>query len=155
MTNAEKYKKELRSIECTDIAVNKFNGNVAHCDAVQCEDCSFKNSSYENSCYDSCNAERVKWLIYEYEDVLRISRLEYEILKYLSMYTSYKYIAKNKDCTTFVFKLEPYPEDGRWISDSPSEDLGSFGEVFLFLDWKDEPMLIDNILERAKVIGNE
>lgn len=151
MTNAEKYKKELRSIECGSFAVNKWNGDVAHCDAIQCEECSFNNSSYD----DLCNAERVKWLIYEYENILNVSRLEYEILKYLSKYTNYKYIVKDKDGLCCVFVAEPKRKEYYWTGEETEEDLSLFKESFLFLNWENEPMLIDNILERAKVIENE
>lgn len=151
MTNVEKCKKELRSIECTGIAVNKWNGDVAHCDAIQCEECSF-NNSYSD---DSCDAERVKWIIYEYENILNVSRLEYEILKYLSEYTNYKYIAKDKDGICCVFVAEPERKEWYWAREETEENLSMFKEAFLFLDWEDEPMLINNILERAKVIENE
>ena len=150
MTNAEKYKKELRSIERGSFAVNKWNGDVAHCDAIQCEDCLFRIFPY-----DLCDARRVKWLISEHEDVLRISRLEYEILKYLSKYTNYKYIAKDKDFMICVYATEPKRKEEYWERIEPYEMLDLFKEAFLFLDWEDEPMLIDNILERAKVIENE
>lgn len=151
MTNAEKYKKEINAIENRCFAVNKYNNNkVAHCDAIQCEDCLFRIFPY-----DLCDARRVKWLISEHEDVLRISRLEYEILKYLSRYTNYKYIAKDKDFMICVYATEPKRKEEYWERIEPYEMLDLFKEAFLFLDWEDEPMLIDNILERAKVIENE
>lgn len=151
MTNAEKYKKELNAIENRCFAVNKYNNNkVAHCDAIQCEDCLFRTFPY-----DLCDARRVKWLISEYEDVLRISILEYEILKYLSKYTNYKYIAKDKDGICCVFVAEPERKEWYWAREETEENLSMFKEAFLFLDWEDEPMLINNILERAKVIENE
>ena len=87
--------------------------------------------------------------------VLRISRLEYEILKYLSKYTNYKYIAKDKDFMICVYATEPKRKEEYWERIEPYEMLDLFKEAFLFLDWEDEPMLIDNILERAKVIENE
>lgn len=102
---------------------------------------------------DSYNAERVKWLIYE--DVLRISRLEYEILIYLSKYTNYKYITKDKDGICYVFVAEPERKEWYWAREETEENLSMFKESFLFLDWENEPMLIDNILERAKVVENE
>ena len=150
MTNGEKYKKELRSIERGNFAVNKWNGDVAHCDSIQCEECLFRTFPY-----DLCDARRVKWLISEYEDVLRISRLEYEILKYLSKYTNYKYIAKDKDGLCCVFVAEPKRKEYYWTGEETEEDLSLFKESFLFLNWENEPMLIDDILERAKVVENE
>lgn len=54
-----------------------------------------------------------------------------------------------------VYATEPKRKEEYWERIEPYEMLDLFKEAFLFLDWEDEPMLIDNILERAKVIENE
>lgn len=146
MTNAEKYKEELNAIENGCFAVNKYNNKVAHCDSIQCEECLFRAFPY-----DLCDARRVKWLISEYKDNLKISRLEYEILKYLLEYTDYKYIAKDEDFMICAYVTKPKRKEEHWERTEPYKMLDLFNEAFLFLEWGDEPMLIEGILKKAKI----
>lgn len=80
---------------------------------------------------------------------------EYNLLKYLVKFTKFKYIAKDKDGICCVFVAEPERKEWYWAREETEENLSMFKEAFLFLDWEYEPMLINNILERAKVIENE
>lgn len=80
---------------------------------------------------------------------------EYNLLKYLVKFTKFKYVARDKDGLCCVFVAEPKRKEYYWTGEETEEDLSLFKESFLFLNWENEPMLIDNILERAKVIENE
>lgn len=79
MLNAEKFKKEILDIAergyC--FAVSKDRQNIARsCDDLKCEDCIFNEG---DDC--SCNFPRMKWLLSEYRELIKLSKLIQAISK--------------------------------------------------------------------------
>lgn len=81
MLNAEKNKEKI--LDLTEggyyFAVRKDRQNIARsCDGLKCEDCIFDE---EEDC--GCSFSRMKWMLSEYREPVKISKLEYGILEYL------------------------------------------------------------------------
>lgn len=79
MLNAEKYRAEILGKDC------KFglSNRICKCCCEECATCVF---SLENNPNDglshACTIRKVKWLLSEYKEPVKLSRLEYEILKW-------------------------------------------------------------------------
>lgn len=76
MLNAERFRNEI--LDITEggyyFAVSKDRQNIARsCDGLKCENCIFDEG---NDC--GCNFSRMKWLLSEYKETAKLSKLEYE-----------------------------------------------------------------------------
>lgn len=94
MLNAEKWKKEI--LDITEggyyFAVSKDRQNIARsCDGLKCENCIFDEED-DHDC--GCNFSRMKWLLSEYKEPVKLTKLEYELLKFWND-KEYKYIARD------------------------------------------------------------
>lgn len=91
-------------------------------------------------------------------EIIELSRLEYEILKY-GQKKEYEYIARDENKFLCFYKSIPFKYDCflSWHANSECEVLGKFlNEFFEFIKWEDEkPYLINDILERAKVVEDD
>lgn len=161
MLNAEKFKKEILDIAergyC--FAVSKDRQNIARsCDDLECDDCIFNEG---DDC--SCNFPRMKWLLSEYKEPVKLTRLEYEILKYLFNDTEYRYIVRDKYYHEgdifylYIFKNRPREDSGGWHSNDPYDrsQFYAFNNLFKFIKFEDEkPTLIQSILENCEVVND-
>lgn len=76
MINAEKFKKEIRAMtdESTTFAFKADDPTVIRkCNDLDCHECLFNCGK--------CFLKRVRWLISEYKEPVKLTRLEYELLK--------------------------------------------------------------------------
>ena len=154
MINAEKYKSELRTL----VKHNKLNAlrknNKTFCDCCDtfCENCMFDNDK-------GCNYARMKWMLSEYKEGIILSRIEYEILRFIQSYA--RYIARDEDGNLFVYNLKPKKLDDIWDCDITGNvtylhDLTLFNKLFIFIKWEDaEPTSIDEILQDFEVVDIE
>lgn len=150
MLNAEKNKKKILDItEGGDyFAVRKDRQNIARsCDGLKCEDCVFDE---DEDC--ACSFSRMKWLLSEYKEPIKLSRLEYDILKYISDNTKYLYITRD-DCNgLFLYGIEPTKGDGCWYGKYYA-GMAAFSKLFQFVQWSDEkPTSIKDVLDNCEVI---
>lgn len=155
MLNAEKFKKEILENLGTDclISFNKRNHKIEACTANQCLKCLFDAMRGNKSCYNAM----LKWLLSEYKEPIKISKLEYDILKYLSDNTRHMYIARNENGALYVFDVEPVKNNfnNLWTGRGASW-LGVFNKLFQFVQWEDsEPTSIEDALGNCEVIENE
>ena len=103
MLNAEKYRKEI---------LNNYSGfsvidsHIDDCESILCESCLFSNSKNDDG-YLTCINRKVKWLLSEYKEPIKLTRLEYDILKYLSDNTKYMYIVRDGNGNIFLYDEEP------------------------------------------------
>lgn len=151
MTNAEKYKDELRTLIKLN-TLNAFRKNdktFCDCSDTFCENCMFDSDK-------GCNYARTKWLLSEYKEGIILSKLEYEILRFIQSYVGY--IARDKDGNLFAFCLKPKKVGDIWDCDIKKNatytyDLTLFNRLFIFIKWEDaEPISIIDLLEDCEVV---
>lgn len=158
MINAEKFRKELLELSNQNIAfaVRKENQNaVVRCDSIKsCTDCLFGRGR--------CSVNSTKWLLSEYKEPVKLSKLEYDILKYLLNDTGYRYIARNKYrheggvYNLYIFKDEPFEDSGVWCSGRDSgNEFYVFNNLFAFVKWEDsKPTSIEDVLNNCEVVND-
>ena len=150
MLNAEKNKEKI--LDLTEggyyFAVRKDRQNIARsCDGLNCEDCIFDE---EEDC--GCSFSRMKWMLSEYREPVKISKLEYGILEYLFKNKQYKFIVRERNDCLYIYKSNPKKEVDGWQSLSMSCGLGPFNGLFEFVKWEDEePTSIKDVLENCVV----
>ena len=155
MLNAEKFKKEIS--ECIDeydsgrFSISKDCApRFKYCDATYCNDCMLSDQE------GYCGIKRIKWLLSEYKEPVKLTRLEYEILKWL-IDKDYKYIARDSGSGLYVYYKQPPKKNRIWgsaygyhFSTCDLEDL------FQFVQWSDEePTSIQEVLENCEVVDDE
>lgn len=153
MNNAERYKNEIAEVK------GKFgmSDKVVKCCYDECGTCIF---SFDNNKTDglghACTIRKVKWLIDEYKEPVRLTRLEYDILKYLSDNTKHMYIVRNKDGKLCIFDFEPVKNKvNDWWSGRYMYGMVMFNKLFQFVQWEDStPTLIKDVLENCEVVND-
>lgn len=152
MLNAEKYKKEI--LEITEkgyyFAVSKDRQNiVGRCDGIECKNCIFDD--------DECayNLSRMKWLLSEYKEPIKLTRLEYDILKYLSDNTTCTYITRDR--TGWIYLYDEKPEKSvNWWEGKGVNGFVMFNKLFQFVQWEDEePTSIKQVLRNCEVADDD
>lgn len=157
MINAEKYKDQLLKFveENHDslFGLDK-NSEPISCTVSRCNNCQFgfkKNNYIEGY---SCSAAKIKWLLSEYKEPVKLSRLEYEILK-LAINKSCEYIARDSDGQLFVFMEKPHKGESFWKTDGYYYLLEMFSVLFQFVKWEDStPTPIKEVLENCEVVND-
>jgi len=150
MLNAEKYKKEILKITeegYYNFAVSKDRQNIVRCTVdFACENCIFGG---ENDC--GYSIARIKWLLSEYKEPIKLTRLEFEILKWLDK-GGYKFIVRSPSDNLMAHDSIPKKVLNGWISENRYKTLTSFIELFQFIQWHDkEPTSIQEVLENCEV----
>lgn len=158
MLNAEKFRKEIleNSNVVFDFSMSKDKHTIKKCLGV-CDDCFFHEAG------DHCSNIKVKWLLSEYKEPVKLSKLEYDILKYLLNDTGYRYIARNKYrheggvYNLYIFKDEPFEDSGVWCSGRDSgNEFYVFNNLFAFVKWEDsKPTSINNVLNNCEVVEDD
>lgn len=152
MLNAERFKKEIleNSNAVFDFSMSKDKHTIKKCLGV-CDDCFFHEAG------DHCSNIKVKWLLSEYKESIKVSKLEYDILKYLSDNTRHMYIARNENGALYVFDVEPVKNkvNNLWTGRGASW-LGVFNKLFQFVQWEDsKPTSIEDVLNNCEVVESD
>lgn len=151
MLNAEKFRKEIleNSNVVFDFSMSKDKHTIKKCLGV-CDDCFFHEKG------DHCSNIKVKWLLSEYKEPIKLSRLEHELLKFIDN-EGYKYIARD-NCGGVLFRYPKKPTKniyGEWGKGGICSDLRMFNDLFQFVKWEDEePRSIKDILESCEVVND-
>lgn len=149
MLNAEKHKEEILKIteEGYNFAVSKDRQNIVRCTVdFTCENCIFGEES--DCCY---SLARMKWLLSEYKEPIKLTRLEFEILKWLDK-GGYKFIVRSPSDNLMAHDSIPKKVLNGWISENRYKTLTSFYELFQFIQWHDkEPTSIQDVLRNCEV----
>lgn len=151
MLNAEKYRAEILG---KDFKFGLSN-RICKCCYEECATCVF---SLENNPNDglshACTIRKVKWLLSEYKEPIKLSRLEYEILK-LAINKSCEYIARDSDGQLYVFMEKPRKSESFWKTDGYYYLLEMFSVLFQFVQWEDSTStLIKDVLENCEVVDD-
>lgn len=156
MINAEKFKDELLEIlsENRYIEVDKSNRKIRKCTGNNCPKCMFGITALGKG-RDSCSIAAMLWLLSEYKEPIKLSRLEYDILKYISDNTKYLYITRD-DCNgLFLYGIEPTKGDGCWYGKYYA-GMAAFSKLFQFVQWSDEkPTSIKDVLDNCEVVDDD
>jgi hypothetical protein len=151
MINAERFKEEILNIVNDDfyISVNKNNPNgVSKCGSFPCTDCMF--SKLEDGKI-RCTKNRMNWLLAEYKEPVKLTRLEYELLKWM-IEKNYKCISRDSDGQLNVYYDKPVKDESYWKTNKPYYDLDLLSNLFQFVKWEDEePTSIQEVLKNCAV----
>lgn len=148
MINAEIHKNELRTLfklnKLQDCALRKDNGSFGSCYNIFCKNCMFNDK-------EGCTYARIKWMLSEYKEPIKLSELEYRVLKYLSDNTAYLYIARESTSNILVYRFEPTKGTHGWNGRGYTP-LTVFNKLFLFIKWEDEDATsIKEVLDNCEV----
>lgn len=156
MINAEKFKDELLEIlsENRYIEVDKSNRKIRKCTGNNCPKCMFGITALGKG-RDSCSIAAMLWLLSEYKEPIKLSRLEYDILKYISDNTKYLYITRDRCNGLFLYGMEPSKGDGYWNGKSYA-GMTAFNKLFQFIQWEDkQPTSIKEVLDNCEVVEDD
>lgn len=148
MLNVEKFKKEIKAItdKDNDFAIMADNPTVIEIcnESVRCRSCLFYKGK--------CNVNRMRWLLSEYTEPIKLAKLEYDILKHLSDNTKYLYITRDRCNGLFLYGMEPTKGDGCW-NGKYYAGMSAFNKLFQFIQWEDEePTSIKDVLKNCEVV---
>lgn len=153
MLNAEKHKSQLLALAAKkeNFAVAKNNKTVVKmCLSLKCSDCLFKVSG------STCPLERIKWLLSEYKEPIKLTRLEHGILEYLLKKRQYRFVVRERNGIIYAYKSKPKKEADSWESLSLNNEFGLFNNLFQFVKWEDEnPTSIKEVLENCEVVESD
>ena len=153
MLNAEKNKKNILDITERGyyFAVSRDGQNIVRsCYGLKCENCIFDEG---DKCDCGCNYSRMKWLLSEYKEPIKLSRLEYEILKHVQK-EGFNFITRNNCGNSVIHEIKPIKHDGSigWCTTSKSYMLYAFNGLFKFVTSEDEkPTSIKEVLDNCIV----
>lgn len=151
MLNAERFKEEI----------NKYNNefgltdSIADCKTLECRNCRFSRLNNSDDEIILCSTRKVKWLLSEYKETVKLTKLEYEILK-LAINKSCEYIARDSDGQLYVFMEKPRKSESFWKTDGYYYLLEMFSVLFQFVQWEDSTStLIKDVLENCEVVDDD
>lgn len=142
MLNAEKYKNEIleKSNVVFDFSISKDRHTIEKCLGV-CDNCIFCNIG------EHCSNVKVKWLLSEYKEPVKLTELEHGILEYLLEKRQYRFVVRERNGIIYAYKSKPKKEADSWGSLSLNNELGLFNNLFQFVKWEDsEPTSIEDVL---------
>lgn len=153
MINGEKYREEI---------LNNCNGEfglsnrILKCTYEECASCVFSNLNNQGD-HVGCSVRRIKWLLSEYKEPVKVSGLEHELLKF--WYESdccYRYIARDSTGNLFLYAKRPTKKAEVWASIEWHKFIIDFNDLFKFIQWEDsEPTSIKEVLENCEVVEDE
>lgn len=152
MLNAEKYRNEILTLlnKKQGFAIKPDNPTVIrNCNDLICTGCLF----FETTCVFN----RMKWLLSEYKENIKVSKLEYDILKYLSDNTRHMYIVRDGNGNICLYDAEPKKTgNSDWWVGRGAHGMVMFDKLFQFIKWEDsEPTSIEYVLKNCEVVDNE
>lgn len=151
MINAEKYKDEINEEYLNLLKRNVIDGDGNRMNKA------IKTIAYKHCGKQLCGASSTfKWLCEEYKEPVKLSKLEYDILKYLSDNTVHMYIVRDGNGNIFLYDEEPQKsESSPWWTGRGMCHMGMFNKLFQFIQWGDsEPTSIEYVLKNCEVVND-
>lgn len=151
MLNAERYKNEIleKSNVVFDFSISKDRHTIEKCLGV-CDNCIFFNMG------EHCSNVKVKWLLSEYKEPIKLTELEHGILEYLLEKRQYRFVVRERSGIIYVYKSKPKKEADSWGSLSLNNELGLFNNLFQFVKWEDStPTAIEDVLNNCEVVNDD
>ena len=159
MLNAEKYKdKLLKFVEENHDSLFGLdkNSEPISCAVSRCNNCQFgfKKSKYVEGY--SCSAAKIKWILSEYKEPVKLTRFEYFILDWLLNSQCVRYIARDRNGNLYAHINKPCRVKYEWRGNVSAVDLTIFGEFFAFVKWQNtEPTSIEDVLNNCEVVESD
>ena len=150
MLNVERFKKEIleKSNVVFDFSISKDRHTIEKCLGV-CDNCIFCNIG------EHCSNVKVKWLLSEYKEPVKLTRFEQDVLKYLIEKTQYRFIVREKSDNIYIYKRKPKKGIGAWDSSTGMLNLNVFINLFPFIKWEyEEPTSIKDVLDNCEVVND-
>lgn len=151
MLNAERFKEEINKHN------NEFglSNRIVKCTYEECASCVFSNLNNQGDRV-GCSVRRIKWLLSEYKEPVKITKLEYDVLKHLLEKTQYRFIVREKSDNIYIYKRKPKKGTYAWDISSGMQNLNIFVNLFPFIKWQDsEPTSIEYVLKNCEVVEDE
>lgn len=150
MLNAERFKEEINKHN------NEFGlaDNIVDCGTLGCRNCRFSRLNNSDGVIIMCSTRKVKWLLSEYKEPVKLTRFEYDILKYLSDNTKHMYIVRDGNGNIFLYDVEPEKsKSAPWWTGRGMCHMGMFNKLFQFIQQGDsEPTSIEYVLKNCEVV---
>ena len=150
MLNAERFKEEINKHN------NEFGlaDNIVDCGTLGCRNCRFSRLNNSDGVIIMRSTRKVKWLLSEYKEPVKLTRFEYDILKYLSDNTKHMYIVRDGNGNIFLYDVEPEKsKSAPWWTGRGMCHMGMFNKLFQFIQWGDsEPTSIEYVLKNCEVV---
>ena len=143
MINAEKYKSEILEIinNGRNFAITKNSNEIKPCSERsdrECSECSFSACNNEEGCKFGCAFYKLNWLLSEYKEPVKLTRLEHDVLKHLLEKTQYRFIVRERSDNIYIYKRKPKKGIGACDSSTGMLNLNVFINLFPFIKWEDE-----------------
>lgn len=152
MLNIEDFKEEMQKRDGHAFGVESATHKVLDCVGYYCNNCLF---------HGDCIKKRWDWLLSEKKDVMVLTKLEYDILKF-AFKNGYCYITRTESGHVEVHKEKPLMRSNEIFGHhwgNRGKSIYLFDNIFCFVKWvgseKSKPMLIKEILDECEVIKNE
>lgn len=151
MLNAERFKEEINKHN------NEFGlaNNIVDCGTLGCRNCRFSRLNNSDGVIIMCSTRKVKWLLSEYKEPVKLTRFEHDVLKYLLEKTQYRFIARERNDTIYIYKRKPKKGSDAWEIISGMRNFNLFINLFPFIEWEDsKPTSIEDVLNNCEVVND-
>ena len=151
MINAEKYKDEI-----IEEYQNLLKRNVIDGDGNRMNK-AIKTIAFKHCGQQLCGASSTfKWICEEYKEPVNVSKLEYDILKYLYYNTRHMYITRDGNGNICLYDAEPKKSgNGDWWVGRGVHGMVMFDKLFQFIKWEDStPTPIKDVLDNCEVVND-
>lgn len=150
MLNAERFKKEIleKSNVVFDFLISKDRHTIEKCLGV-CDNCIFCNIG------EHCSNVKVKWLLSEYKEPIKLTKFERDILEYALKNTDYRFITRDDEDKLYFYSVKPRKYNRYWQYLAQNQRRLLSDDLFRFVQWRDsEPTEIEDVLNNCEVIKN-
>lgn len=151
MLNAEKFKDEINEEYLNLLKRNVIDGDGNRMNKA------LKTIAFKHCGKQLCGASSTfKWLCEEYKEPVKLSKLEYDILKYLSDNTVHMYTVRDGNGNICLYDAEPKKSgNGDWWVGRGVHGMVMFDKLFQFIKWEDStPTLIKDVLDNCEVVND-
>jgi hypothetical protein len=155
MLNAEKYKDRILEVASNHkvFGIDTKTNKIDDCSSTSCRDCLF----YTFGTISEHDVNRIKWLLSEYKEPIKLTRLEYENLKYVQK-EGFNFITRNNYGDLYIHEAKPIKPDGSidWCTTGKSYELCAFNDLFQLVKFEDkDPTSIQDVLKNCEVIDDD
>ena len=160
MKNFEKFEEKVKQIVYSNKPIAVVNNKPCVCEG-ECTGCKFDKNKGDMR---GCIPKAFEWLYEEYKEsnkkhkkeTIKISRLDYELLKFLQKQGA-KWISRDKKGSLNVSENKPKRDYGTWMADGEFEYCtGYFKGLLSFVEsYFIAPVPIQNVLDNCEMVDNE
>jgi hypothetical protein len=147
MTNFEKYKEEILTLNKKGLLFGVVNGEPRSCMNIKdCEGCQFNPYPDREFTLENCIGATIKWLYQEPK--IKLTKSEKTFCEMIN--DGSRYLTRDSDGTLSVYNAIPRKEKLYWDFDGIMNPitLNSNMDLFSFIKWEDDkPWNIEDLLK--------